>query len=160
MSQSEETTVYTHYFVGGGAGDGGASLLQEGLQEAHQWRDVAGALPERRLQQVGEQGHVGGGDGAGVDLQQQGHHLEDVGQELCGRSSRRRRETTCGPAAGPGPVGPLTLHVVLQDLGEDGEERFLEAADGGSVGLAGDADGQTQRLEQVVVEVRLAGVLK
>lgn len=54
----------------------------------------------------------------------------------------------------------LTLDIVLQDFGEDGEERFLEAADGGGVGLAGDADGQTQRLKQVVVEVRFAGILK
>lgn len=54
----------------------------------------------------------------------------------------------------------LTLDVVLQDFGEDREERLLEAADCGGIGLAGDADGQTQRLKQVVVEVRLAGILK
>lgn len=84
--------VETHYFVSGAAGNGGSSLFQEGLQEAHQRRDVAGALPQSRLQQVWEQSHVGGGDGAGVDLQQQGHHLEDVGQELC--RSRRRSQTT------------------------------------------------------------------
>lgn len=57
-------------------------------------------------------------------------------------------------------VGRLTLDVVLEDFGEDREERLLEAADSGGVGLAGDADGQAQRLEQVVVKVRLAGILK
>lgn len=53
-----------------------------------------------------------------------------------------------------------TLDIVLEDLCEDGEERILEAADSGGVGLAGDADRQAEGLEQVVVKVRLAGILK
>lgn len=52
------------------------------------------------------------------------------------------------------------MDVVLEDLREDGEERVLEAADSRRVGLAGDAYGQAEGLEQVVVEVRLAGILK
>ncbi len=57
-------------------------------------------------------------------------------------------------------VNGHTLDIVLKDLSEDGEECFLEAADSGGVGLAGDPDRQAQRLKQVVVKVRLAGILK
>lgn len=53
-----------------------------------------------------------------------------------------------------------TLDIVLKDLREDGEERFLKAADRGGVGFAGDPHRQAQGLKQVVVEVRFAGILK
>lgn len=53
-----------------------------------------------------------------------------------------------------------TLDIVLKDFSEDGEECFLEAADCGGVGLAGDPDRQAQGLKQVVVKMRLAGILK
>lgn len=89
--ETRARTVSTHYFVGGGAGYGRASLLQEGLQEAHKRGDVPCALPERGLQQVREQSHVGGGDGVGVDLQQERHHLEHVRQEFC-RARKQDRE--------------------------------------------------------------------
>lgn len=52
------------------------------------------------------------------------------------------------------------MYVVLEDLRKYGEEGVLEAADGGGVGLAGDADRQAKGLKQVVVKVRLAGILK
>lgn len=52
------------------------------------------------------------------------------------------------------------MDIVLEDLGEDGEERVLEATDSGGVGLAGDAYRQAEGLKQVVVEVRLAGILE
>lgn len=52
------------------------------------------------------------------------------------------------------------MDVVLEDLRKYGEEGVLEAADGGGVGLAGDADRQAKGLKQVVVKVRLAGILK
>lgn len=67
------------------------------------------------------------------------------------------RRQPCGQGA---VVIRRTLNVVLEDLGEDGEERFLEAADRGRVGFAGDPDRQAQGLKQVVVKVRLAGILK
>lgn len=58
-------------------------------------------------------------------------------------------------------LAPLpTLHIVLEDLGEDQEQRLLEAGDGGRVGSAGDSYGQADGLEQVMVEVRLAGILE
>lgn len=53
-----------------------------------------------------------------------------------------------------------TLNIVLEDLREDGEERFLKTADSSGVRLAGDADRQAQGLKQVVVKVRFAGILK
>ena len=53
-----------------------------------------------------------------------------------------------------------TLDIILKDLSEDREESLLEAADSSRVGFAGDADGQAQGLKQVVVKVRLAGILK
>lgn len=53
-----------------------------------------------------------------------------------------------------------TLDIVLEDLCEDGEERVLEAADSRGVGLAGDAYRQAEGLKQVVVKVRLAGILE
>lgn len=84
------------------------------------------------------------------------------GRNSAGAGSQTLRSERTSPegwAAFVG-VGRLTLDVALEDFGEDGEECFFEAADGGGVGLAGDADGQAQRLEQVVVEVRLAGVLE
>lgn len=52
------------------------------------------------------------------------------------------------------------MDIVLEDLREDGEERVLEAADSGRVGLAGDAYRQAEGLKQVVVEVRFAGILE
>lgn len=52
------------------------------------------------------------------------------------------------------------MDIVLEDLREDGEERILEAADSDGVGLAGDAYRQAEGLKQVVVEVRLAGILE
>lgn len=45
--------------------------------------------------------------------------------------------STCGQGA---VVIRRTLNIVLEDLGEDGEERFLKAADGGRVGFACDPD--------------------
>lgn len=52
------------------------------------------------------------------------------------------------------------MDIVLEDLCEDGEERVLEAADSRGVGLAGDAYRQAEGLKQVMVKVRLAGILK
>lgn len=52
------------------------------------------------------------------------------------------------------------MDVVLEDLRKHGEEGVLEAADRDGVGLAGDADRQAEGLKQVVVKVRLAGILK
>lgn len=68
-----------------------------------------------------------------MHLQQQGQQLEHVGHEL--------------------------LHVLLQDLLEDGEQHRLEVLHGLGLGLAHDADGQPERLEQVVVVVRTRRVL-
>lgn len=53
-----------------------------------------------------------------------------------------------------------TLDIVLKNLCENREESFLETADSGGVGFAGDPDRQAQGLKQVVVEVWLAGILK
>lgn len=52
------------------------------------------------------------------------------------------------------------MNVALEDLRKYGEEGVLEAAHSGGVGLAGDADRQAEGLKQVVVKVRLAGILK
>lgn len=52
------------------------------------------------------------------------------------------------------------MDIVLEDLRKYGEEGVFEAADSGGVGLAGDADQQAEGLKQVVVKVRLAGILK
>lgn len=65
---------------------------------------------------------------------------------------------SCDPLRGCASL--RTLHVVLEDLCKHGEEGVLEAADSGGVGLAGDADRQAEGLKQVVVKVRLAGILK
>lgn len=54
----------------------------------------------------------------------------------------------------------MTLDIILKDLREDREEGFLKAANSSGVGLAGDSHRQAQGLEQVVVKVRLAGILK
>lgn len=48
----------------------------------------------------------------------------------------------------------------MKDFCEDWEECFLKAADSSRIGLTGDPDRQTQGLKQVVVKVRLAGILK
>lgn len=55
--------------------------------------------------------------------------------------------------------GLRTLHVVLKDLCEHGEEGLLETAHSRRVCLTGDPDGQTQWLKQVVIEMGLAGIL-
>lgn len=115
-----------------------------------------------------EQSHVGGWDGVGVDLQQERHHLEHVREKFCRQEASGRRvswfprasRSGCSPEDGLLEVERLTLNIVLEDFSEDWEKRFLEAADSGCIGLAGDADGQAQRLKQVVVKVRLAGILK
>lgn len=52
-----------------------------------------------------------------------------------------------------------TLHVVLKNLCEHGEECLLKAAHSHRVGLTGDPDGQAQWLKQVVVEMGFAGIL-
>lgn len=51
------------------------------------------------------------------------------------------------------------MHVALQDLGEHQEQSLFEVADGAGVGAAGDTHRQTDRLKQVMVEVRFAGIL-
>lgn len=66
----------------------------------------------------------------------------------------------CEPIKKLGRSRRDTLDIVLEDLCEDGEEGVLEAADSHGVGLAGDAYRQAEGLKQVVVKVRLAGVLK
>lgn len=93
-----------------------------------------------------------------MDLQKERHHLEHIREKFCKRRGgrhdahrSRERKRSCLRR---------TLNVVLEDLGEDGEEGLLEAADCGRVGFAGDPHGQAQRLEQVVIEMRLAGVLE
>ena len=53
-----------------------------------------------------------------------------------------------------------TLYVLLEDILERGKESFLEAGHSLGTGEARDADGDTYRLKQVVVEVRLARVLE
>lgn len=53
-----------------------------------------------------------------------------------------------------------TLNIILKDLREDGEEGFLKAADCRRVSFAGDPHRQAQRLKQVVIKMRLAGILK
>ena len=78
----------TYYFIGSRAGNGGSPFLEVGLEQAHQRGDVPSALPQGGLQQVGEQSHVGGGDGVRVDLQEQGHHLEHVRNKFCTREDR------------------------------------------------------------------------
>ena len=52
------------------------------------------------------------------------------------------------------------MYVLLEDFLERREEASFERLDHLWVDLARDLDGQTQRLEQVVVEVRLARILK
>ena len=88
-TSSTPVTSSTYYFIGSRAGDGGRALLEVGLEQANQRGDVPGSLPQRGLQQVGEQRHVGGGDGVRVDLQEEGHHLEHVRDKLCARGDRR-----------------------------------------------------------------------
>lgn len=96
-----------------------------------------------------------------MDLQEEGHHLEHVGKKLCQRHQRGDAvRTRLHPSGAVAETKRRTLDVVLEDLREDGEERVLEAAHGGRVGLTGDADRQTEGLKQVVVKVRLAGVLE
>lgn len=67
---------------------------------------------------------------------------------------------SCDPPRGSASQRRRTLDIVLEDLRKYGEEGVLEAADSGGVGLAGDADRQAEGLKQVVVKVRLAGILK
>lgn len=52
------------------------------------------------------------------------------------------------------------MNIILKDLCEDREECFLKADDCGGVCLAGDPNRQAEGLEQVVVKVRFAGILK
>ena len=54
----------------------------------------------------------------------------------------------------------ITLYVLLEDFLKRREEPSFERLNHLRVDLARDLDGQTQRLEQVVVEVRLARILK
>lgn len=103
-----------------------------------------------------------------MDLQEERHHLEHVWKKLCQRHQKETDHNLDALLANSsvpqrrrvGGGGMHTLDIVLQDLREDREERILEAADSCWGGLAGDADGQAEGLEQVVVKVRLAGVLK
>lgn len=101
-----------------------------------------------------------------MDLKEERHHLEHVWKKLCTREPKRRRRRNVSHHRGLGAlrrhveINSGTLDVVLKNLCDDGKECFLEAADRGGVGLAGDPDGQAQGLKQVVVKVRLAGILK
>lgn len=58
----------TYYFVCSRGGNSGTSLLQKSLEQAYERGDVSCPFPQRGLQQVREQSHVGRGNRAGVDL--------------------------------------------------------------------------------------------
>lgn len=82
LAKKKKISQDTYNLVSGCTSDGGGPFLQVGLQQPDEWRDVSCAFPQDGLKEVRKQSHVGGGDGVGVDLQQQRHHLEDVRYKL------------------------------------------------------------------------------
>ncbi len=106
----------THNLVSRCAGDDVGSFLQIGLQQPDERRDVSCAFPQHGLQEVRKQGHVGGGDGAAVDLQQQRHNLEDVRHKLCRARDEMRGWVNKNMASGLCTIKRLytnTLYALL-----------------------------------------------
>ncbi len=52
-----------------------------------------------------------------------------------------------------------TLHIILEDLSKHRKQGLFKADHSVLIGLAGDPDGQAQWLKQVMVEMRLTGIL-